>query len=221
MPGYNMTCFSQSLVRSLSERSLASMMSMGTPPGPKSGPRCKRRYVLVRVAEDPSDNEHAPDAIDGHLATLEDTERLAALLSERDVPVSPAISVEASSDAETEDSECSEDSVQTPSRTIVQPQHHPKPGGPCDHCGAVESPQWRRGPSAKPMLCNACGTRFRRTNQLGPAVPSTRVATPAYVSSSHVPNKKRPGPNPGHSSKKSRCGPAGVHGTGSSIMLAC
>ena len=35
-----------------------------------------------------------------------------------------------------------------------------------------ESPQWRRGPQDKPILCNACGTRFRRTGQLGPAVPS-------------------------------------------------
>ncbi|KXZ42539.1 hypothetical protein GPECTOR_137g646 [Gonium pectorale] len=46
---------------------------------------------------------------------------------------------------------------------------HHKTGGPCDHCGATESPQWRRGPPAKPMLCNACGTRYRRTNQLNPA----------------------------------------------------
>lgn len=42
-----------------------------------------------------------------------------------------------------------------------------KPGGPCDHCGVTESPQWRRGPPQKPQLCNACGTRFRRTNNLG------------------------------------------------------
>lgn len=46
---------------------------------------------------------------------------------------------------------------------------HHKTGGPCDHCGATESPQWRRGPACKPTLCNACGTRYRRTNQLGPA----------------------------------------------------
>lgn len=44
-----------------------------------------------------------------------------------------------------------------------------KSGGPCDHCGALESPQWRRGPASKPMLCNACGTRYRRTNTLGPS----------------------------------------------------
>ena len=43
-----------------------------------------------------------------------------------------------------------------------------KPGGPCDHCGALDSPQWRRGPASKPCLCNACGTRFRRTNFLAP-----------------------------------------------------
>eukprot|EP01025_Chloroclados_australasicus_P023711 TRINITY_DN2397_c0_g1_i5.p1 TRINITY_DN2397_c0_g1~~TRINITY_DN2397_c0_g1_i5.p1 ORF type:complete len:454 (+),score=62.90 TRINITY_DN2397_c0_g1_i5:265-1626(+) len=47
-----------------------------------------------------------------------------------------------------------------------------KPGGPCHHCGATESPQWRRGPVTKPVLCNACGTRYRRTNQLGVATPS-------------------------------------------------
>ncbi|DBA89974.1 TPA: hypothetical protein ACH3X2_004349 [Trebouxia sp. C0005] len=42
----------------------------------------------------------------------------------------------------------------------------PKPGGPCNNCGVVDSPQWRRGPAAAPVLCNACGTRFRRTSQL-------------------------------------------------------
>ena len=54
---------------------------------------------------------------------------------------------------------------------------HQKPGGPCDHCGALDSPQWRRGPSSKPMLCNACGTRFRRTGNLGSS-PLSRCPTP-------------------------------------------
>jgi hypothetical protein len=44
-------------------------------------------------------------------------------------------------------------------------------GGPCMHCHAAESPQWRRGPANKPTLCNACGTRYRRTSQLGPPMP--------------------------------------------------
>lgn len=45
-------------------------------------------------------------------------------------------------------------------------------------CWAAESPQWRKGPASKPVLCNACGTRYRRTSQLsigrpvlGPACP--------------------------------------------------
>lgn len=37
----------------------------------------------------------------------------------------------------------------------------------------AESPQWRRGPPAKPILCNACGTRYRRTHNLGPPIPSS------------------------------------------------
>lgn len=53
--------------------------------------------------------------------------------------------------------------------------YHYKTGGPCDHCGATASPQWRRGPPAKPVLCNACGTRYRRTNQLGPS-PSSKLS---------------------------------------------
>lgn len=39
--------------------------------------------------------------------------------------------------------------------------------GPCDHCGVKDSPQWRKGPKCKPILCNACGTRFLRTRSLG------------------------------------------------------
>ena len=35
----------------------------------------------------------------------------------------------------------------------------------CARC-AAESPQWRKGPASKPVLCNACGTRYRRTSQL-------------------------------------------------------
>lgn len=55
----------------------------------------------------------------------------------------------------------------------AQRQFHHKGGGPCDHCGVLESPQWRRGPPAKPILCNACGTRYRRTHNLGPPIPSS------------------------------------------------
>ena len=31
---------------------------------------------------------------------------------------------------------------------------------------SADSPQWRRGPEQAPVLCNACGTRVRRTSQL-------------------------------------------------------
>jgi hypothetical protein len=54
--------------------------------------------------------------------------------------------------------------------------HLAKHGGPCQHCGTSASPQWRRGPPAKPVLCNACGTRFRRTNQLSPLLATAAAA---------------------------------------------
>eukprot|EP00798_Chlamydomonas_sp_ICE-L_P020285 gene20285-27043_t len=56
---------------------------------------------------------------------------------------------------------------------------HHRIGGPCDHCGAAESPQWRRGPSSKPCLCNACGTRFRRKAALVPIAKSGATRQPA------------------------------------------
>eukprot|EP00878_Enallax_costatus_P042710 GHUV01050159.1.p1 GENE.GHUV01050159.1~~GHUV01050159.1.p1 ORF type:complete len:164 (+),score=11.66 GHUV01050159.1:453-944(+) len=44
--------------------------------------------------------------------------------------------------------------------------------GPCCHCNATNSPQWRKGPKGKPILCNACGIRFLRTRTLGKAAVS-------------------------------------------------
>jgi hypothetical protein len=44
-------------------------------------------------------------------------------------------------------------------------------GPVCCHCSATESPQWRRGTHEKPLVCNACGTRFRRLGNFGPATP--------------------------------------------------
>lgn len=60
--------------------------------------------------------------------------------------------------------------------------------GPCNHCGALTSPQWRKGPKGKPVLCNACGIRFLRNRTL------TKV----------MPKKRRQSAGPGSTSKRSR-----------------
>lgn len=39
-------------------------------------------------------------------------------------------------------------------------------GGPCAHCGATESPQWRRPLTKKVVLCNACGIYYSRHHSL-------------------------------------------------------
>ena len=59
-----------------------------------------------------------PACAQGHLATEEDTDQLASMLSEDDVPLSPALSIDASSDAETEDSENSDTYVRSPTRSV-------------------------------------------------------------------------------------------------------
>lgn len=50
---------------------------------------------------------------------------------------------------------------------------------PCNHCGDMESPQWRKGPSDKPHLCNACGTRYLRKGSLNHS--ANRRSGPAHL----------------------------------------
>eukprot|EP00955_Chlamydomonas_euryale_P076965 362824-Chlamydomonas_euryale.AAC.14 len=56
--------------------------------------------------------------------------------------------------------------TELPPPPLAPRRPEPRRCGPCDNCCATESPQWRQGPPAKPLLCNACGMRFRRTSQL-------------------------------------------------------
>jgi hypothetical protein len=56
--------------------------------------------------------------------------------------------------------------------TVKRSKNKQELQGPCCHCHAASSPQWRKGPKGKPILCNACGIRFLRTRSLGKTTPS-------------------------------------------------
>ncbi|XP_047337872.1 uncharacterized protein LOC124941575 [Impatiens glandulifera] len=43
--------------------------------------------------------------------------------------------------------------------------------GPCNHCGVTSTPLWRNGPPEKPVLCNACGSRWRTKGTLSNYTP--------------------------------------------------
>ncbi|GLJ39429.1 hypothetical protein SUGI_0805380 [Cryptomeria japonica] len=43
--------------------------------------------------------------------------------------------------------------------------------GPCYHCGISTTPLWRNGPPEKPVLCNACGSRWRTKGTLANYMP--------------------------------------------------
>ncbi|XP_042507719.1 GATA transcription factor 27-like isoform X2 [Macadamia integrifolia] len=43
--------------------------------------------------------------------------------------------------------------------------------GPCRHCGIASTPLWRNGPARKPVLCNACGSRWRVKGSLARYIP--------------------------------------------------
>ncbi|KAJ7517882.1 hypothetical protein O6H91_21G044300 [Diphasiastrum complanatum] len=43
--------------------------------------------------------------------------------------------------------------------------------GPCYHCGTTTTPLWRNGPLDKPVLCNACGSRWRTKGTLDNYMP--------------------------------------------------
>ncbi|XP_043725758.1 GATA transcription factor 26-like [Telopea speciosissima] len=50
--------------------------------------------------------------------------------------------------------------------------------GPCYHCGVTSTPLWRNGPPEKPVLCNACGSRWRTKGTLANYTPlHTRIET--------------------------------------------
>ncbi|KAI3918635.1 hypothetical protein MKX01_041955 [Papaver californicum] len=50
--------------------------------------------------------------------------------------------------------------------------------GPCFHCGVTSTPLWRNGPPEKPVLCNACGSRWRTKGTLTNYTPlHARVET--------------------------------------------
>lgn len=54
---------------------------------------------------------------------------------------------------------------------------HPDAGKVCQNCGVTDTPQWRRGPSGKRTLCNACGVKWS----------SGRLHLPANLISSSFP----------------------------------
>lgn len=41
----------------------------------------------------------------------------------------------------------------------------------CDECGAVESPEWRKGPKGPKTLCNACGLRWAKKTRKEEKMP--------------------------------------------------
>ncbi|XP_051145181.1 GATA transcription factor 26-like [Andrographis paniculata] len=50
--------------------------------------------------------------------------------------------------------------------------------GPCHHCGVTSTPLWRNGPPEKPVLCNACGSRWRTKGTLANYTPLHARAEP-------------------------------------------
>ncbi|XP_059307457.1 GATA transcription factor 26-like [Lycium ferocissimum] len=50
--------------------------------------------------------------------------------------------------------------------------------GPCYHCGVTNTPLWRNGPPEKPILCNACGSRWRTKGTLANYTPLHARAEP-------------------------------------------
>ncbi|CAN4076015.1 unnamed protein product [Withania somnifera] len=50
--------------------------------------------------------------------------------------------------------------------------------GPCYHCGVTSTPLWRNGPPDKPILCNACGSRWRTKGTLANYTPLHARAEP-------------------------------------------
>lgn len=57
----------------------------------------------------------------------------------------------------------------------------------CTHCGATKTPLWRKGPNGRNTLCNACGTRWKRSGSLALRRPLGAAA--AAATGSHEDNR--------------------------------
>ncbi|XP_078163749.1 GATA transcription factor 27-like isoform X2 [Carex rostrata] len=91
--------------------------------------------------------------------------------------------------------------------------------GPCRHCGVTSTPLWRNGPPEKPVLCNACGSRWRTKGSLANytplhvreiiesediqpvkprsvPVPVSKMAQSKHQKEAHRVPKKKPNPKP-------------------------
>ncbi|CAN4108064.1 unnamed protein product [Withania somnifera] len=63
--------------------------------------------------------------------------------------------------------------------------------GPCCHCGVKrKNPLWRNGPPGKPVLCNACGSRWRTRGNLDDYIPKHANRE---IQSSQLPSEMKPG----------------------------
>ncbi|KAL6759514.1 hypothetical protein V8C86DRAFT_2573770 [Haematococcus lacustris] len=64
-------------------------------------------------------------------------------------------------------------------------------GRACNHCATLVTPCWRRGPAEKPILCNACGTRYLVRGSLEGYMPGSRSAPDKGNRSVCKPGNKR------------------------------
>ncbi|KAK9275954.1 hypothetical protein L1049_023229 [Liquidambar formosana] len=62
--------------------------------------------------------------------------------------------------------------------------------GPCYHCGVTSTPLWRNGPPEKPVLCNACGSRWRTKGTLANYTPLHARAELDDIEDNRVPRVK-------------------------------
>ncbi|KAL3497575.1 hypothetical protein ACH5RR_040307 [Cinchona calisaya] len=62
--------------------------------------------------------------------------------------------------------------------------------GPCYHCGVTSTPLWRNGPPEKPVLCNACGSRWRTKGTLANYTPLHARADPDDFEDYRIPRVK-------------------------------
>ncbi|KAK4788574.1 hypothetical protein SAY86_019893 [Trapa natans] len=58
--------------------------------------------------------------------------------------------------------------------------------GPCRHCGVMSTPLWRNGPPEKPVLCNACGSRWRTKGTLLNYTPLHARAEPEEIEDKRI-----------------------------------
>lgn len=124
----------------------------------------KKRLSFDAVGKDVQEYTKSENQPTGYSSTLKDNESSGKSISESELQ-----SKEVSRTKSEKRISCCKDNMK-----YRKSSRAPAPSR-CEGCGITETPEWRRGPSGKRTMCNACGLQYAKLKRGNPHLDSNRM----------------------------------------------